>query len=344
MPLQIIRQDITQVACDAIVNPSNTHLIPGGGVDEAIHKAAGSALYKECEKLGGCPIGEARITPGFNLPCKYIIHTAGPVWHGGTEHEKEKLESCYKESLKLAVQNGCESIAFPLISSGVYGYPKERVLKLAVNVISEFLTDNELMVYIVVFDKTAYRFSRKLFSDIKEFIDDGYSEEHYSSINSIEYLKANKRSRKLKASRDEPLPDEMPMIMSDAAAPTPDLSEWLKKRDDRFSVTLLKLISKKHLTDVECYKKANVSKKTFWKIMNQDSYKPSKNTVIAFSIALELSLEETQNLLATVGFTLSDSIVFDRIIKYYLLNHEYNIFVINESLFEFDQVCLGVAE
>lgn len=342
MPLQIIRQDITKVVCDAIVNPSNERLIPGGGVDEAIHKAAGHELLDSCRIIGECPTGQARITPGFDLPCKYVIHTAGPIWRGGGEHEKEKLESCYREAMKLALINGCESIAFPLISSGVYGYPKDKVLKLAVNVISEYLMDNELMVYVVVFDKTSYEFSAKLFSDIKEFIDDGYADFKYNSISSAEFLRTTRRRGKVKA--HEEFPVEPNAIFAESDTATPNLSDWLKQKDERFSVTLLKLISERGMTDVECYKKANVGKKTFWKIMNQDSYKPSKNTVIAFSIALRLTLDETQALLATVGFTLSDSIVFDRIIKYYLINGEYDIFVINESLFEFDQVCLGVSE
>ena len=336
MPLHIIRQDITKLECDAIVNAANNTLLGGGGVDGAIHKAAGSKLLEECKTLGGCDTGDAKITKGYNLPCKHVIHTVGPIWHGGKFGEKVLLETCYKKSLNLAKENGCESVAFPLISSGIYGYPKDKALSVAVETISEFLFDNEMTVYIVVFDKMSYQISEELFDDVSEYIDDNYADEndniyslrrkHAISFNEcdLDFCKCSK------------IPFEAPKKL--------DLSlvDMLANIDDNFAVTLLKLIDLKGITDVECYKKANVSKQTWYKIMNEKNYKPSKNTVIAFAIALELSLEETKHLLSTVGFTLSQSSKFDIIIEYFLLNEEYNIFTINETLFKFDQVCLGV--
>ena len=179
MPLQIIRNDITKIECDAIVNVANSTLLGGGGIDGAIHRAAGKGLLLECMKLGGCKTGQAKITKGYNLPCKYVIHTVGPKWNGGNSGERELLESCYRESLKLAFENKCEIVAFPLISSGVYGYPKEEALQVAVNEIGKFLLGHDMLVYIVVFDKDCFQVSKKLIADITEYIDEYYVETHY---------------------------------------------------------------------------------------------------------------------------------------------------------------------
>lgn len=332
MPLHIVRQDITKMECDAIVNAANQSLLGGGGVDGAIHSAAGRGLLEECKTLGGCKTGDAKITKGYDLPCKYVIHTVGPIWQGGINGERELLESCYKKSLALAKEYECETVAFPLISSGAYGYPKGSALRVAVNVIKEFLFDNEMTVYIVVFDKQSYQINNFMFNRVKRYIDDRYVDE-------------NNLQRRFRG-WDENCASEMVCYsMRSCQISFPQkttLEDMIARMDDNFAVTLLKLIDVKGLSDVECYKKANVSKQTWWKIMNEKDYKPSKNTVIAFAIALELSFEETQSLLSTVGFTLSHSSKFDIIIEYFLKNKIYDIFQINETLFEFDQVCLGV--
>ena len=324
MPIKIIRTDITKIKCDAIVNAANKTLLGGGGVDGAIHKAAGAELLEECKTFGGCNTGEAKITSAYNLPCKYVIHTVGPVWHGGFFGEKEKLISCYKNSLELAKQYKCDSVAFPLISSGAFGYPKDKALKTATDTISEFLLKNEMLVYIVVFDKKSFSISKKLFCDIQQYIDDNYVEEYAqhrdfcgtSCLLSTPTCAAEKSLTPLEAK--------------------------LEQIDESFSQMLLRKIDEKGIKDSECYKKANIDRKLFSKIKSNINYKPSKTTVIAFAISLELSLSETKDMLMKAGFALSKSNKFDIIIEYFISNNNYNIFEINEALFAFDQSLLGV--
>ena len=345
MPLQIIRQDITKMRVDAIVNTTNEEMVGYSGVDLAVHEGAGPKLDAECAGIAPLGLGTAKITSGYNLPAKYIIHTSGPVWYGGLLGESIILKSCYIESLKLAVENGLESVAFPLISSGAYGYPKEQVLKFAVQVITEFLDEHELDVYLCVFDKTSYEFSKELFEEINEFIDDGYAEEEYcpdEALFDMDLLSMFSKKKRRASAPPPPMQEMMaPQILCNSAAEK-SLQEYMETKEKSFGWKLFELIDKSGMTDVECYKKANVDRKTFSKIKNNpDTYKPSKQTAVAFAIALRLNLDETQELLAAAGLTLSKSFVFDKIIRYFIQKGNYNVYEINEALFEFDQVLLG---
>ena len=344
MPIKIIRNDITKIECDAIVNAANTSLLGGGGVDGAIHRAAGRGLLLECMKLGGCKVGQAKLTKAHKLPSKYVIHTVGPKWKGGQNGERELLESCYLESLRIAVENNCESVAFPLISSGVYGYPKDQALKVAIDTITSFLIDNDILVYIVVFDKSAFQISEKLFQDITSYIDDKYVDTHFIFNRS----RKDQWGESTVLAETQIMSDETdtcalaPMRPSMAAPKAASLEDVVNQIDESFSQMLLRMIDKKGMTDAECYKKANVDRKLFSKIRSDTYYRPSKTTALAFAIALELSLEDTKDMLMKAGYALSHSNKFDIIIEYFITNGNYNVYEINEALFAFDQSLLGV--
>ena len=330
MPLQIVRNDITKMKVDVIVNAANSSLLGGGGVDGCIHRAAGPELLLECKTLGGCETGSAKITKGYRLPCKYVIHAVGPRWRDGKHGEREKLVSCYRTSLALAKEHGCETVAFPLISSGIYGYPKDQALKVAIDTISDFLLENDMTVYIVIFDRKAYQIGEKLFSDIAAYIDDTYVDEHTDSRAS--------QLRRMQMLLEEP---EKAIYGAPMAASAKSLDDALSQIDESFSEMLLRKIDEKGMTDAQCYKKANIDRKLFSKIRSDWLYKPSKPTALAFAIALELPLDETKEMLMKAGFALSHSNKFDIIIEYFIENGNYNVFEINEALFAFDQSLLG---
>ena len=332
MPLHIVRNDITTMKVDAIVNAANESLLGGGGVDGAIHRAAGPELLAECRTLGGCRTGQAKITGGYRLPAAYVIHTVGPVWHGGSCGERELLVSAYRNSLELALAHQCRTVAFPLISSGVYGYPKDQALKVAVDTIGEFLLAHDMTVYLVVFDRTAYTIGAKLFADIAAYIDDRYVDDHTGS--------AEEEYRRNMAFAAAPPPAAL-WEPAPCAAATRSLYDALGQLDESFSQMLLRKIDEKGMTDAQCYKKANIDRKLFSKIRSDVHYKPSKPTAMAFAIALELPLEEARELLEKAGFAFSHASKFDIIVEYFIAHKNYNIFEINEALFAFDQSLLG---
>lgn len=330
MPLTIIRNDITAMNCDAIVNAANRSLLGGGGVDGAIHRAAGHQLLDECRTLGGCETGKAKATLGYLLPCKYVFHTVGPIWHGGNAGERELLVSCYRECLSLALQKNCDSIAFPLISGGAYGYPKKEALQTAVSVITEFLIDHEMDVYMVLFDREGSFIGTELYGDIKAYIDNKYTRENERF--------AYER-RRLSVENEAVL---QPICCSVAPCSEDELKKRLSEPDESFSEMLLRLIDERGMNDVECYKKANVDRKHFSKIRSDSHYRPSKQTALAFAIALELTHNEAVLLLRSAGFAFSHSSKFDIIVEYFIERGIYDIYAINQALFSFDQCTLGV--
>lgn len=349
MPLLIVRNDITKMQVDAIVNAANSSLLGGGGVDGAIHRAAGPELLEECRTLGGCDTGSAKVTKGYDLSCKYIIHAVGPQWRDGKHGEEALLRSCYETSLRLAAEKKCESIAFPLISSGIFGYPKSEALRVAESAIRDFLEEHDMTVYLVVFNRDAYLIGTTLFHDIAAYVDDNYVEAH-TDYSNRRLSAENHAFGKRKALRKEPEPlgffraEEVKAELCEAA-PAPmgaaSLEDALKMLDESFSQMLLRKITESGMTDAQCYKKANIDRKLFSKIRSDIHYKPSKPTVLAFAAALELPMSETNELLQKAGFALSHSSKFDVIVEYFLSRGEFDIFRINDALFSFDQPLLG---
>jgi O-acetyl-ADP-ribose deacetylase (regulator of RNase III) len=322
MPLTIVRQDVTKMRADAIVNAANTALQMGGGVCGAIFKAAGAQeLQTACNKLAPIQTGEAVITPGFKLPAKFVIHTAGPVYRDGNRGEEQFLRSCYLNALKIAAENSCASIAFPLISSGIYGYPKADALRVATAAIRDFLRENDIDVSLVVFDKAAFAVSRELLGEVAAYIDEHYVDEHTMARSQLLHMGETS-------------------LFAAPMAKQQSLDDLISKLDEPFSATLLRFIDAKGKTDVEVYKRANIDRKLFSKIRSPD-YRPGKKTVVALCVALALTPGETDDLLARAGFALSRSVKFDVMVEYFIASGRSDIFEINNVLFEYDQPILG---
>ena len=341
MPFTIVRQDITKMKVDAIVNAANTDLAMGGGVCGAIFKSAGAQeLQAACDKVAPIKTGEAAITPAFALPSKYVIHAAGPVYRHWNSAQSEKLlRSAYTNSLQLAFDNKCRSIAFPLISSGIFGYPKDEALGVASSAIRDYLFDHDMDVYLAVFDKAAFSISEKLLGAVKSYIDEYYVEEHRVYRRDLLDVERAALSDDALMSCHAPMPSMVqPKADMQQSAGIDDLVGNL---DEPFASTLLRLIDAKEKTDVEVYKRANIDRKLFSKIRTGKGYTPGKRTIVALAVALELSLAETDDLLERAGYALSHSQKFDVIVEYFIVSGKYDIFEINEVLFKYDQPLLG---
>ena len=332
MPFEILRNDITNMRVDAIVNTANPRPIVGPGVDAAIHKKAGPELLAARQKIGPIPRGGAAITPAFDLRAKYVIHTVGPMWNGGNDGEERLLRNCYDNSLKLALDHNCSSVAFPLISTGNYGFPRDKALGIAIAAFSEFLLEHEIQIYLVVFDNQSYKLSEKLFQDIAAYIDQNYVDAWQAAAKP---LQSRRREREWADHRAM-----MPMACEAAAAPL-DLDSFLRKKDAGFVETLLELIHKSGHKNSTIYKRANISKQHFSKIVNNPRAAITKPVAVAFALALELDLTQTRDLIGRAGYTLTNSSYFDLIIRYHIENKKYNVVEINVALYEYDQPLLG---
>lgn len=339
MPFTIVRNDITAMQVDAIVNTANPRPAIGGGTDSAVHKKAGPRLLEARKRIGHISPGQAAITPAYGLDAEYVIHTVGPVWVDGSHGEKDLLADCYRNSLQLAKDRGCQSVAFPLISTGTYQFPKGLALEIATGVISRFVLTNDIMVYLVVFDKASYTLSEKLMRDVKSYIDNNYAQVLAQAEYSRDMSRPVRRSRLAYPKKLSAPVEQADMVCN--SAPQPDWDNIAHSLGKTFSETLLELIDRKGLTHAEAYSKANIDRKHFNKIKNNKNYKPTRYTVLAFAIALELDIDRTKELMETAGLALSKSNLFDVIVSFFIENGRYNIFELNDVLFEYDMPLLG---
>ena len=350
MPFQVIRNDITKVAADAIVNTANPEPVIGGGTDYAIHKAAGHELLEARKQIGNIYTGQSVATPAYQLSAKYVLHTVSPAWIDGKHHEEEDLRKAYDAALILAYELGCKSIAFPLMAAGTYGFPHDLALSVAIRAFTDFLLDHEMQIYLVLFNGKAFGIAGSIFDDLKSYIDDNYvsekNEEEYFidehptvNASSIRPKRAElQRRRRMERERRERESFVGSAPQAPLAAPRPDerysLADILKQHEKTFSEYLLDLLKERDGKDSEVYKRAEVSKQLFSKILNNPDYQPTKSTVIQLALGLELDLVQTQKLLGKAGYALTRSSKTDLVVQYYIERKIYNVTFINEALYD----------
>ena len=351
MPFRIIRNDITKVKADAIVNPANPEVCIGGGVESAIYKAAGKGILLDARKeLGLLQPGEVGVTKAFNLDAKYIVHVSGPWWKGGNKGEIKCLRDCYEKALTTAKNYGCESIVFPLLATGTYGFPKEVGIQIAVDAFTKFLEEYEMEITLVVFESEAVSISGKLVEEVRSFIDDRLVEEalvaEYSEnracprnrrfgVNTASFVPVKEdaeETERLYTQNRPHLAEEKPLA---ACLPKTSLEDALKNiYTDSFEKHLQKLINKKGLKNSEVYAAANISKQYFSKLL-KGQVKPSKEKMLALAVGLRLNMDETVDFLRIAGYALSPISQTDTVVEYFIRKQEYNVLKIDIVLFDY---------
>ena len=378
MPFKIVRNDITKMRCDAIVNTANTRPIIGSGCDYAVYKAAGKRRLSEYREknIGEVPEGDVFLTPGFRLPAHYIIHAVSPHYIDGAHGEEEKLRDCYRKSLSLAWEQQCQSIAFPVISTGSFGYPKEEGIRIAADEIQAFLQNHEMLIYLVVFDAQSARYGKRFDKDLQAYIDENYVDAKHHEEYSVQTMALR---RDLDDAICQPGETELDDALrqpdgtdldDESFSPYEDglyedslyeddlyeedseeeneftelheskLEERMKHLSDSFSEYLLYLIEEKGMTNADVYKRALVDKKTFSKIKNHADYHPQKMTAMCLCMGAKLNLDETRDLLTRAGYALSPCDKTDIIFSYFIENQIYDMIELDIQLEEHGLSCL----
>ena len=364
MPFSIIRNDITKIKADAIVNTANPRVAVGTGVDAAIYEAAGrEKLLAARETIGELRPGEAGITPAFDLDAKFIIHVSGPWWEGGAKGEEETLRRCYDRALMLAHENGCGSIAFPLLATGNYGFPKELGISIAVGAFTEFLMEHEMEIILAVFGQEAADISGRLIADVKSFVDEDYEEEAFSKEYAERkdvffgaaqppagppeneaprrrpsFFRGRKASRKEETTVLHANMDMAPMQAAESA-PSDGYGMNLEKAlkgiyKESFGEHLQQLINKKGLKNSEVYAAANISKQYFSKLL-KNQVNPSKEKVLALAVGLRLNMDEAVDFLRLAGYAFSPISQTDKVVEYFIRRRDFSVMKIDIVLYDY---------
>ncbi len=327
MPFEIIRNDITKMQVDAIVNTANPNPVVGSGTDFAIHQAAGPELLEARKVIGNIAPGHCAATPAFALDAKYVLHTVSPAWEGGEHREAELLRAAYDAVLNLAEQLGCNSVAFPLMATGNYSFPHEIAIRTAIDAFTDFLMKHEMLVYLVMFSRKSYQLADGVFGGLKSYIDDHYVAERAEEEYASGYR--NRRPASLSATGGA----RASRRSAEIAKPT-DLNSYLSMEECSLSEYIRTLLREKGMEPSEVYGPADVSRQLFSRLINDDNYVPRKSTLVKLAIGFHLNLAQTQTLLGKAGYALTNGSKSDLIVRYYIDQKKYNLIEIDFALYD----------
>ncbi len=356
MPFEIVRNDITKMHVDAIVNTANPQPVIGAGTDSAVHTAAGPKLLAARKKIGAIEVGNSMATKGYDLPARYVLHTVSPAWQDGAHGEETLLRRAYDAALTLAGRLKCRSVAFPLMAAGSYGFPHDLALSVAIRAFTDYLLTHDMQIYLVIFNAEAFRLAGSLFDDLKSYVDDQYVseqtereyaagrpyrrewDEQETACESAPSFNSAGLANNAHIAKDMAALRPWRRNKAQAAAPQAvgSLQDFLNQTESTFTEYLLDLLQERGEKDSSVYHRAQMSRQLFNKIINKKDYQPSKNTAIQLAIGLQLDLNKTQKLLGKAGYALTRSSKSDLVVQYFIQHGEYSIVTINTALYDSD--------